>query len=135
MPAAARRAAVVIAGRASRRRRPQPAAARRVAAQAAGRAPRRRWAPAGAARRAGLAAAAVLLGAAVTWLAVGPSTPAGAGIGPAGFARIAQQAITAANCRIYGGCANSPWRVTCTDHPSYQPLADRVTCRVTEVAP
>jgi len=60
------------------------------------------------------------------------SSPAAAGIGPAGFAQVAQRAIIAENNAVYGQ-GNSPWRVRCTDHPTYitTKLGDVVTCKIT----
>jgi hypothetical protein len=60
------------------------------------------------------------------------SGPAAAGIGPAGFAQVAQRAIIAENNAVYGS-GNSPWRVRCTEKPTYitVKLGDVVTCKIT----
>jgi hypothetical protein len=58
------------------------------------------------------------------------TSPAAAGTGPDGFARYARQGIVNYDNRIYGK-GNSPWKVTCTDHPNYTTMSDRVVCRVT----
>jgi hypothetical protein len=82
-----------------------------------------------------IAAVAAALG---TVAAIGLSVPApaSAGIGPAGFAVYARQGITSQDCRVYGGCGNSPWVTVCTDHPVYGAApSDTVTCTVKEKTP
>jgi hypothetical protein len=80
------------------------------------------WSAFGVALVAGIVAAVLAL----------VSGPAAAGIGPAGFAQVAQRAIIAENNQVYGQ-GNSPWRVRCTDKPTYVTtrLGDVVTCKIT----
>jgi hypothetical protein len=80
---------------------------------------RRRWA--------GLVVLAVIIGLALSILI----PRAWAGIGPNGFATYARQGIVNENTKVYGH-GNSPWSVTCTDHPNYVKLTDTVTCQIRE---
>lgn len=59
------------------------------------------------------------------------SPTAGAGIGPSGFAYYARQGIVNELNKVYGK-GNSPYVVTCQDHPNYQTISDNVTCQVRE---
>lgn len=75
-------------------------------------------------------AIAILALAASAWIALNIDQRATAGIGPAGFATYAKQGIVSKNCKIYGGCRNSPWIVTCAEKPSYITMSDLITCKV-----
>lgn len=79
---------------------------------------------------------AIIIGAALAALTAGLvlASTAGAGTGPDGFAIHARQGIVSYNNRIYGN-GNSPWKVTCTDHPDFATMSDRVVCRITLKSP